>query len=104
YINPKINSIEPLTGIQNGGTILTIHGENFTIGNSHIAVVIGNRLCQLISISIRRIECKTRSFPSLMLNKSQPIKIFFDRQTKLIYEESFTIIPNPILYSFNKYH
>ena len=30
YINPKINSIEPLIGIQNGGTILTIHGENFT--------------------------------------------------------------------------
>ncbi len=104
YLNPEINSIEPLMGIQHGGTILTIHGENFTIGNSHIAVFIGNRLCQLMSISTKKIECKTRFFPSVMLNKNQPIKILFDRQTKLIYEEFFTIIPNPILYSFTKYH
>jgi len=39
-----------------------------------------------------------------MLNKTQPIKILFDRQTKLIYEQFFTIVSNPILYSFNKYH
>jgi hypothetical protein len=103
YVKPKINSIKPLIGIENGGTILTIDGENFTIGNSHISILIGNRLCQLLSISSIKIECKTRSFPSSMLNKSQPIKILFDRQTKLIYEEFFTIISNPILSSFNKY-
>jgi hypothetical protein len=103
YINPKINSIEPLIGIQNGGTILTIHGEYFTIGNSHISVLIGNRLCQLLSITMIKIECKTRSFSLSMVNKSQPIQISFDRQTKLIYENFFKIIPNPILYSFTKY-
>jgi len=103
YINPKINSIEPHIGIQNGGTILTIHGENLTIGNSHISVLIGNRLCQLLSITMIKIECKTRSFSSLMINKTQPIQVYFDRQTELIYEKFFTILPNPILYSFNKY-
>lgn len=103
YVKPELNSIEPLFGIQNGGSILTIHGENFTIGNSHIIVLIGNRLCQLLSISIRKIECKTRLFPFSMLNKTQSIKILFDRETKLIYKEGFTIIPNPILYLSNKY-
>jgi len=103
YVRPKLNSIQPLIGIQNGGTILKIYGENFTIGNSHISVFIGNHLCQLIAISNNKIECKTRSFPLLMLNKTQPIQILFDRQTKIIYEQFFTIIPNPILYSFNRY-
>lgn len=103
YIKPKINSIEPLDGIQNGGTILTIHGENFTIGNNHIIVLIGNRLCQLISISTEKIQCKTRLFPISLLNKTQSIKILFDRQTKLIYHESFTILPNPIVYLHKKY-
>ena len=101
YIKPELNSIQPLFGIQNGGAVLTIHGENFTIGNSHISVFIGNRLCQLISISKRKIECKTRSF--LISNQTEPIKILFDRQTELIYQELFTIIPNPVLHSFNQY-
>jgi hypothetical protein len=104
YLKPKIHSITPLIGIQNGGTILTIHGENFTIGNNHISILIENRLCQLISISNNKIECKTRSFPLLMLNKTQPIQILFDRQTKIISEQFFTIISNPILYSFNRFY
>jgi hypothetical protein len=104
YINPKLNSIAPLIGIQNGGTLLTIHGENFTIGNNHITVWIGNQPCQLFSISQIKIQCETRLFPSSLLNENQPIKIFFDRQTKLIYGQFFTIVPNPILYSFDKYH
>jgi hypothetical protein len=104
YINPKIKSIEPLIGIQNGGTVLTIRGENFTIGNSHISVLIGNRPCQLLSISSIKIECETRAFPSSMLNEKQPIKVSFDRYTKLTFEQFFTVGSNPILYSFDKYH
>ncbi|CAF3426598.1 unnamed protein product [Rotaria sp. Silwood1] len=102
YINPKINSIEPLVGIQSGGTVLTIYGENFTIGNSHISVFIGNRSCQLLSISQTKIECETKSFPRSMVYENQTIKILFDRQTKLMYKYFFTIVPNPILYSFDK--
>ncbi|CAF0888901.1 unnamed protein product [Rotaria sordida] len=102
YINPKLNSIKPLIGIQSGGTILTIYGENFTIGNNHISIFIGNRSCQLLSISQVKIECETKTFSHSMLNENQTIKILFDRQTKLIYEHFFTIIPNPILYSFDK--
>ncbi|CAF2855683.1 unnamed protein product [Rotaria sp. Silwood2] len=102
YLNPKINSIEPLIGIQSGGTVLTIYGENFTIGNSHISVFIGNRSCQVLSISQIKIECETKSFPRSMLHENQTIKILFDRQTKLAYKNLFTIVPNPILYSFNK--
>ncbi|CAF3432092.1 unnamed protein product [Rotaria socialis] len=102
YINPKINSIEPLIGIQSGGTVLTISGENFIIGNSHLSVFIGNRSCQLLSISSKKIECETRSFPRSMLNENQTINILFDRQTKLIYKYMFTIVPNPILYGFDK--
>ncbi|CAF1004854.1 unnamed protein product [Adineta steineri] len=103
YIHPKINSIEPLVGIQSGGTHITIHGENFTIGNSHITVLIGNQSCQLLSISQIKIECQTRSFSHSMINENERIKIAFDRQTKLVYEEFFTIVSNPILYSFDQF-
>jgi len=37
-----------------------------------------------------------------MLNEQQPIKFIFDRQTKIISEKFFTIVSNPILYSFDK--
>ena len=103
YIIPKIHSIEPLIGIQNGGTILTIHGENFTIGNSHISVFVGSRLCELNSILHNKIECRTRAFSLSILNQSQPIEVLFDRQTKVLYPEQFTIIPNPVLLTFHRY-
>ena len=103
YIQPKIHSIDPLIGIQSGGTILTIHGENFTIGNSHISVSIGNQLCQLHSISSNKIECKTRSFPSSMLNRTHSIELHFDRQTQLLHSQLFIITPNPFLYAFDRY-
>lgn len=103
YVQPKIHSIEPLIGIESGGTILTIHGENFTIGNSHISIFIGTRLCQLHSISPNKIECKTRAFPSSMLNHTHPIELLFDRQTQLIHSQLFTITPNPVLYAFDRY-
>ncbi|CAF4415679.1 unnamed protein product, partial [Adineta steineri] len=38
-----------------------------------------------------------------MINENERIKIIFDRQTKLIYEEFFTIVSNPILYSFDQF-
>lgn len=106
YINPTINLIEPLTGIESGGTILTIHGENLTLGNGHISVSIGNHPCQLLSISRSKIQCETYSFPSLMFNeeKQQPITFVFDRQTKIDSKKIFKIVPNPILYRFDRYH
>ncbi|CAF1468637.1 unnamed protein product, partial [Adineta ricciae] len=103
YVNPTIQSIQPLVGIQNGGTILTILGKNFTIGNSHITVWIGNQSCQLLSISDNKIECETRAFPRSMLNVNHPIKFIFDHQTELFYEPMFRIVPNPIVYSFDKH-
>ncbi|CAF2092165.1 unnamed protein product [Rotaria magnacalcarata] len=104
YMNPTINLIEPLIGIESGGTLLTIHGENLTLGNSHISVSIGNQSCQLLSISRTKIQCETTAFSSSMLNKQQTIKFLFDRQTKIDSEKFFTIVPNPILYTFDKYH
>ncbi len=104
YINPTINSIEPLIGIESGGTLLTIYGENLTLGNSHISISIGIRPCQLLSISRVKIQCETTSFSSLMLNEQQPIRFVFDHQTKIVSEKFFTIVSNPILYSFDKFH
>ncbi|CAF2747636.1 unnamed protein product [Rotaria sp. Silwood2] len=104
YINPTINMIEPLIGIESGGTLLTIQGENLTLGNSHISISISNRPCQLLSLSRIKIQCETTLFSPLMLNQQQPIKLVFDRQTKISAEKFFTIVPNPILYSFDKYH
>ncbi|CAF0806289.1 unnamed protein product [Adineta steineri] len=104
YVNPIITSIEPLIGIESGGTLLTVFGENLTLGNSHISVSIGNRPCQLLSISRLKIQCETSTFSSLILNEQQPINFLFDRQTKIKFEKPFTIVSNPILYSFDEYN
>ncbi|UJR25406.1 hypothetical protein I4U23_006753 [Adineta vaga] len=104
YMNPTITSVEPLIGIESGGTLLTIVGDNLTLGNSHIAVFIGTRPCQLLSISRTKIQCETSLFSSLMLNEQQSIKFLFDRQTKIDSEKFFTIVPNPVLHSFDNYH
>jgi hypothetical protein len=39
-----------------------------------------------------------------MLNEQQPIKFIFDQQTKILSEKFFTIVSNPILYSFDQSH
>ncbi len=104
YLNPTINSIEPLIGIENGGTLLTILGENLTLGNSHISISIGKYPCQLLSISGSKIQCETSPFSPLMLNEQQPIKFVFDRQTKINSEKLFTIVSNPLLHAFDIYH
>ncbi|CAF0972350.1 unnamed protein product, partial [Adineta ricciae] len=104
FINPTITSIEPLVGIESGGTLLTIVGDNLTLGNSHIAVYIGTRPCQLLSISRTKIQCETGPFSSLMSNEQQEVRLIFDRQTKLNSKRFFTIVPNPILRSFDSYH
>ena len=104
YIYPSIRSIQPLIGSENGGSLLTIEGHNFTIGNGRVSVFIGHRSCSLQSISDTQIRCETSSFPASMLNENHPIKIFFDQQTKLIYEQFFSIVPNPILHSFDRDH
>jgi hypothetical protein len=101
YLNPTINSIKPLLGIQSGGTLVGIQGHNFTIGNSRVTVWIGNQSCQILSISQMKIECATRSFPRSMVYQNQPITVAFDQQTELVYEHMFTVVPNPILYSFD---
>lgn len=102
YMSPKIHSIEPLIGIQSGGTVLTISGENFLIGNSQISAFVGNRSCQLLSATAKKLECETKSFPRSMLYDNQTVKILFDRQTKLTSEQLFNIAPNPILYEFDE--
>lgn len=102
YLNPKITLIEPLTGIQGGGTVVSIFGENLTLGNNHISIFIGNRSCQLLSISKTKIECETRAFPRSMLNQDQMVNIIIDHQTKVTYDQFFTVVPNPTLYSFDK--
>ena len=99
-----IDSIEPLLGIESGGTILTIHGENLTIGNNHVSILIGNRPCQLLSISRNKVQCETSSFISLETEESQSMKFYFDRQTKIISEKYFRVVSNPKLESFSKNH
>jgi hypothetical protein len=51
-----------------------------------------------------KLQCETSSFTSLMLNEQQPIKLLFDRQTKINSEKFFQISSNPILYAFDKYN
>ena len=104
YAYPRIDTIEPVIGIESGGTLLTIRGNNLTIGNGHLSIFIGHRPCQLEAVSAMKIECETSSFPPSTLQKPQPIKLFFDRQTQLTSDHSFTVVANPILYSFDRYH
>lgn len=104
YAYPRIDTIEPMIGIESGGTLLTIRGDNLTIGNGHLSIFIGHRPCQLEAVSPMKIECETSSFPPSSLQKPQPIKLFFDRQTQLTADHSFSVVADPILYSFDRYH
>ena len=104
YLNPTINSVEPLVGIESGGTLLTIHGTNLTIGNGLVTVSINNRPCQLLSLSRSKIQCETTSFVPFVSQESSPITFHFDRQTKLIADKAFRVVPNPTLHSFDSKH
>ena len=104
YAYPRIDTIEPLIGIESGGTLLTVHGDNLTIGNGHLSIFIGQRPCQLQAVSATKIECETSFFLPSAIQKPQPIKLFFDRQTQLTSAQAFTVVSNPILYSFDRYH
>ena len=104
YVNPTIHSIDPLIGIESGGTLLTIEGTNFTVGNGHLSIMIGTHPCQLLSINPNKIQCETTSFSPMIPNESHPIKLYFDRQTKIISEQMFRVVSNPILHSFDRHH
>ena len=101
YLSPTITKIEPLVGIESGGTLLTIHGENLTIGNGLVIVSIDNRPCQLLSLSRSKIQCETTAFSPLISEERSPITFHFDRQTTLIADKGFRVVPNPVLHSFD---
>lgn len=101
YVNPQIDSIEPLIGIRNGGTILTIQGKDLAIGNHQVSILIGNRPCQLVSVDSKKIQCQTSSFPTVIDDELKSIQIHFDRQTKIISKQFFRVVSNPKLKSFS---
>lgn len=103
YLYPIVHSIQPLIGIESGGTLITIEGTNLTIGNQHLSILIGSQPCQILSMSNHKVQCETTSFLPLIPNENQPIKLYFDRQTKLVAEKSFQIVSNPIVYSFDRH-
>ncbi|CAF1028809.1 unnamed protein product, partial [Didymodactylos carnosus] len=95
YLMPIIESIEPLAGILSGGTILTIIGRNFTLGNQFVIITIGESLCKILDIKINIIQCQTLSFERTG-NKS--ITITFDEQTHIVYHQQFFhVVHNPTI-------
>ena len=53
---PIISGVSPSTGPISGGTILTINGSDF---KSSTSVIVGNKLCSIVSSSSDTITCKT---------------------------------------------
>ena len=104
YTFPTIDDIEPLIGIESGGTLLTIRGSNLTIGNGHLSIIIGQQPCSLQSVSDKKIQCETNRFPKALSRKQLPIKIIFDRRTQISYRDLFMVAENPLVYSFDRYH
>ncbi|CAF1193690.1 unnamed protein product, partial [Didymodactylos carnosus] len=94
YLMPLVESIEPLFGILDGGTILTIIGQNFTLGNQFVTVTIGESLCKILIIQMNFIQCQTYPFERIG-NKS--ITITFDEQTSIIFQQFFYVVQNPTI-------
>ncbi|XP_071200136.1 hepatocyte growth factor receptor-like [Salvelinus alpinus] len=66
FVNPVIREIFPAFGPKSGGTVLTIRGSFLDSGNTR-QVTVGNATCEILSVSVTMVMCKTppQSAPSL---------------------------------------
>uniref|UniRef100_A0A4W5RA31 Hepatocyte growth factor receptor n=1 Tax=Hucho hucho TaxID=62062 RepID=A0A4W5RA31_9TELE len=66
--NPVIREIFPAFGPKSGGTMLTIRGSFLDSGNTR-QVTIGNATCEILSVSVTMLMCRTppQSAPSLQM-------------------------------------
>ncbi|XP_064807398.1 hepatocyte growth factor receptor-like isoform X2 [Oncorhynchus masou masou] len=66
FVNPVIREIFPAFGPKSGGTVLTIRGSFLDSGNTR-QVTVGNATCEILSVSVTMLMCKTppQSAPSL---------------------------------------
>ena len=61
---PDIHSIFPLSGSDQGGTLLTIQGTGFGINTDDISVDVDGIPCQIVSHSASKIQCWTGRPPA----------------------------------------
>ncbi|XP_076468728.1 plexin-A2-like isoform X2 [Babylonia areolata] len=98
YVEPEITGIMPTVGPVDGGTVVTIMGNDVNAGTS-VSVMIGDNMpcLNVTSLSDSNLTCVT-SNSSASSNGSHTISVTFDRT--LVQGPShvtFTYLPNPII-------
>ena len=63
-VGAKITNITPIQGSLNGGTTITITGENFSATASDVLVKLGTITCPIVSLSTTQITCVTPISPT----------------------------------------
>lgn len=104
YLLPKIRNVEPLSGIESGGSSIKIFGENFSIGNGNVEVFLGSEICRIEKIEPQEISCETNFFEKTFGEKEKSIKIFFDKKTRISFGKFFSVENDPIVFSFDRFH
>lgn len=64
---PTVTSIDPISGSNNGGTLVKIKGNGFTVGS---VVNIGQSICKVKNVQINEIECETQANAAQTVNVS----------------------------------
>ncbi|CAG2242931.1 unnamed protein product [Mytilus edulis] len=61
----EVNSVSPAEGSVNGGTVLTITGNNFDNTDAPVDVKVGGETCTVTSMTDTEIQCKTPNQPAV---------------------------------------
>ncbi|XP_048405016.2 hepatocyte growth factor receptor [Stegostoma tigrinum] len=89
-VNPAVTHISPTHGPKSGGSTLTLTGKYLNCG-SRREVLIGEKLCELKSISETRIECTT---PAHTTTLTHSVVLKIDLATREV-KNSFMYVENP---------
>ncbi|XP_046728590.1 plexin-B2a isoform X1 [Silurus meridionalis] len=103
YRDPKPTTVHPLKGPQDGGTVITISGEDLdTASKNDISVTVGDVPCEVREFG-PQITCKTGPYKNLQV-PSGPLKVTvkYGESTSVIVQDSdFIYDVNPKITSYS---
>lgn len=97
YQEPSIASIKPVMGPQDGGSMITIYGENLDTGGK-ITASIGKTECMVTRHMVSRniAFCETKAVEKIEI-QPQSFRMFFDGFEVRSLSVNFQYMPNPII-------
>ncbi|XP_053544414.1 plexin-B2a isoform X1 [Ictalurus punctatus] len=103
YRNPMPQEVHPTKGPQDGGTIITISGEDlYTASKDDISVTVGEVPCEVLDFG-PQITCKTGPYKNLQV-PSGPLRVtvkYGESTSVVVSDSTFTYAKNPKITSYS---